>query len=107
LPRQARAVVEGICYQARWMIAAQAGGRGPREVTVIGGDRLPRLWVDLKRATLPWPVATVRAAEPVASGAALLALTRSGALGPPQEQLQVAPTLDRTTHEPPEGDPHG
>lgn len=96
LPRQARAVVEGICYQARWMIATQAGENGPREVTVIGGDRLPRLWLDAKRATSPWPVRQVRAAEPAAAGAALLALARSGALGDPAGALLVGPTLSRT-----------
>ena len=43
------------------MIETQtATGAAPREVSVIGGDRLPRLWTDLKRATLPWPVALVR-----------------------------------------------
>ncbi len=107
-PRQARAVVEGICYQARWMIAAQAalGREEPQQVTVTGGARLPRLWLDLKRATLPWPVTMSVAAEPVAAGAALVALARSGVLGDPREALRTAPTIAVETLAPPGEDTH-
>lgn len=101
--RQARAVVEGICYQARWMIQTQLGPRAPRAVTVIGGERLPPLWATLKHATLPWPVSDVTASEPVAAGAALLALARTGALG---DAVSV-PTLAVSTAAPRGQDPHG
>lgn len=107
LHRQARAVVEGICYQARWMIAAQTSDAAPpQHVTVIGGDRLPRVWSEAKRRTLPWPVSTVRSAEPVAAGAALLALVRAGALGAVPHMLQRAPTLALQQLPQPDGDPH-
>lgn len=103
--RQARAVVEGVCYQARWMITTQTAR--PGEVTVVAGDRLPLLWTDLKSATLPWPLATVTAAEPVAGGAALLALVRAGALGPAAQALHDAPTLPRAHRPALDSDPHG
>ncbi|WP_156250500.1 FGGY-family carbohydrate kinase [Pseudactinotalea terrae] len=101
---QARAVVEGICYQARWMIESQGD---PRRVAVIGGGRLPELWTALKRASLPWPISLVRAGEPVATGAALLALVRSGHLGDPAVAIRTAPTLDVVPQPMPVGDPHG
>lgn len=104
--RQARAVVEGICYQARWMIETQLATGDPREVAVIGGARLPAVWRDLKRATLPWPIASVGAGEPVAAGAALLALARSGVLGDAANALQRAPRLATTSEPPLDWDPH-
>jgi xylulokinase len=104
--RQARAVVEGICYQARWMVEAQPAPEAPQRVAVIAGSRLPALWTALKSATLPWPVALVRAAEPVATGAAVLALARSGALGAPADAVRTAPALDAETPAPPGRDLH-
>lgn len=106
--RQARAVVEGLCYQARWMIARQAelAQEEVSAVVVIGGDRLPRLWTDLKRTTSPWPVESVLAAEPVAAGAALLALVRAGELGDPAAALREAPTLPRRVTGAPDRDAH-
>lgn len=106
--RQALAVVEGICYQARWMITRQTelAAAEVSAVVVIGGDRLPRLWTDLKRVTSPWPVEAVLTAEPVAAGAGLLALVRAGELGDPAGVLHAAPTLPRRTSSPPGGDPH-
>ena len=79
----------------------------PQRVAVIGGDRLPPLWTELKRATSPWPVVSVRAREPVACGAAVLAMARSGVLGEPAGAVQEAPVLDSVAAPAPEGDPHG
>ncbi|MBO1752666.1 carbohydrate kinase [Actinotalea sp. BY-33] len=114
----AGAVLEGVCLQARWMVVEQGrlsdgAGPAPREPGVRGpaGDRSgvmsdpgrlvvlggPALtvpgWADLKVATSPWPSRWVGAPEPVASGAALLALVRAGLLGPVDEALLTAPTL--------------
>ncbi|WP_420113687.1 FGGY-family carbohydrate kinase [Pseudactinotalea sp.] len=105
--RQARAVVEGICYQARWMIETQLAPASPQRVAVIGGRRLPALWRELKRVTLPWPVSSVSTGEPVAAGAALLALARTGALGDVATALSHAPTLATTSEPPPAWDAHG
>ena len=106
--RQARAVTEGICYQSRWMIQSHADlGERPATVVQISGSRLPRVWTDTLRDVMPWPVAPSSAAEPVATGAALLAAVRAGLLGPVQDQLARAPVLAAPTLPPPDGDPHG
>ncbi|MFV0427309.1 MAG: FGGY-family carbohydrate kinase [Beutenbergiaceae bacterium] len=78
LGRRARAVVEGICYQGRWIATHQAEfGQTPARVRVIAGTRLPQIWLDLKAEAMPWPSNQVSAAEPVAAGAGLLALARA------------------------------
>ncbi|MFV0254114.1 MAG: FGGY-family carbohydrate kinase [Beutenbergiaceae bacterium] len=98
LARQARAVMEGICYQGRWMAQAQGDlGASPEHIAVIAGTRLPRLWRQTKTAVSPWPLSWVGAAEPVAAGAALLALGRAGAFGSREQALTSAPTLASET----------
>lgn len=105
--RRLRAVVEGISYQSRWMIETQAAlGRPPQRVAVIAGSRLPRVWTDTLGDVLPWPVAPSSAAEPVATGAALLAAVRAGLLGPVAEQLLHAPSLVGPVRPPAAGDRH-
>lgn len=107
---RARAVVEGICYQARWMMREQSRiqeSGDPAVVAVIGGGRLPELWSELTRAALPWPTAWASAAEPVATGAALLGAVRAGLLGDPARMLAHAPTICGPVRPPPGWDPHG
>lgn len=86
----ARALLEGLCLQTRWMLQEQArlaGGR-PGTVTVLGGGA-NAAWTRVKAHVLPYALRQVEATEPVAAGAALLAAVRSGQVdGRP-------PTLDR------------
>lgn len=86
-----RAVLEALSYQSRWMYETQrALADEPRDtgpVTVLGLGRGESdgadLWLRLKAAILPVPLRHVTAAEPVATGAALLAATRAGLLPAP------------------------
>jgi len=103
--RRLRAVVEGICYQSRWMIDAHRAAPAPRRVTVIAGSRLPRLWTDVLTDVLPWSLARASASEPVATGAALLAAARAGVLDL-EDPLRRAPVLADAAVPPPNGDPH-
>ncbi|HEY3503745.1 MAG TPA: FGGY family carbohydrate kinase [Actinocatenispora sp.] len=77
-----RALVEGLACQARWMYEAQrdlaAAPDGP--VTVLGGTGP---WLRVKAAVSRVPLRHVTAAEPVATGAALLAAYRAGLTAEP------------------------
>ncbi|MDQ7876393.1 FGGY family carbohydrate kinase [Microbacterium sp. QXD-8] len=78
---RARAVLEGLVFQARWMretIDALAGSPA-RDVTVLGSlaDRIPA-WAPLTAAA-GTPAFRAATTEPVAAGAALLAAVRAGA----------------------------
>lgn len=86
----ARAMLEGLCLQTRWMLHEQARLWEPDvapTVTVLGGAANPA-WTRIKAHVLPWPLQLVTAAEPVAAGAALLAAVSGVHFGP-------VPTLDR------------
>lgn len=94
----ARAMLEGLCLHARWMLQEQsrlAGTDVDRAcVTVLGGAVLGiPAWTRVKAATLASPVRVVTASEPVAAGAALLAAVRAGL-------VDVPPCLPYR-HEPP------
>lgn len=91
-----RAVLEGICLQARWMLDTQAtlGGTDPTgPLTVLGAALAVPAWAWTKRRTTPGRIRDVTAAEPVATGAALLALVRAGVLGDVATLLREAPAL--------------
>jgi sugar (pentulose or hexulose) kinase len=79
------ALVEGLALQARWMLDTQLrlAGVEPGRLVVLGGPaaRNPA-WMRAKAEAGPVPVALVDCAEPVAVGAALLALLRAGLLDP-------------------------
>lgn len=124
--RLVRAVLEGISLQARWMVDAQrdlagttaragdgpAGaaltGTRPRRgaLAVLGTALAVPAWAETKRRVMPEPLCWVDHPQPVATGAAVLALVRSGALGDPLEQLLDAPTLGATTSVPPRDLPY-
>ncbi len=80
------AVLEGLALQARWMLDTQrllaagaAGARPPHALRVLGGAAAGNeVWMALKAAVTPAPVRLVAAAEPVATGAAMLAAERVG-----------------------------
>ncbi|HEX6499084.1 MAG TPA: FGGY family carbohydrate kinase [Micromonosporaceae bacterium] len=90
----ARAVLEGLCLQARWMLREQArlagwSGTDP-SVTLLGGAVATNpAWVRIKAHVMPWPMRVVTTAEPVAAGAALVAAVTAARVGPP------VPVLDR------------
>ena len=97
------AAIEAVCYQAQWMLDRQRelarvpeGARG--RLTVLGEPiRANALWQGVK-ATLAGGRATlVTEEQPVAVGAALLALVRSGAVEDdaaiPSSGLRPIPTL--------------
>ncbi|WP_149205329.1 FGGY-family carbohydrate kinase [Actinotalea subterranea] len=110
-----RAVAEGVCLQARWMLDAQAvlagrgggasheGARAGSPLRVLGGPAMAiPLWAETKRRVTPGSLRWVRAEEPVAMGAGLLALTRSGVLGADVGRLLSgeAPVLDSVDDQP-------
>lgn len=82
LVQTAHGVLEGLALQARWMLDEQvrlAGLDRIGGVTVLGGRTVAnKTWLRLKAAATPAPVRLVRAAEPVAVGAALLGAERAG-----------------------------
>lgn len=125
-PRLTRAVLEGLCLQARWMLAAQrdlaAGEKraaadrsnaadgltlgAEHPLTVLGGPvGAHSAWGRTKARVTPEPLRWVLAEEPVALGAALLAATRSGLLGDPDVLMagtapDAAPVLPASTSGP-------
>lgn len=95
----AAAMVDGLALQARWMLDAQlALGRAadpalrPDRLVVLGGPATRNAgWMRAKAELSPVPVRLVDCAEPVAAGAALLALHRAGLLDP--DDPPVLPAL--------------
>lgn len=76
-----RAMLEGLCLQARWMVEEQLrlARLGGIEVAVLGGAVAANpAWTSVKSQVLPWPLRLVTAAEPVAAGAAMVAAERVG-----------------------------
>lgn len=76
-----RALLEGLALHARWMLDAQAGlaGAPVGGLTVVGGAAGALApWVRAKADATPTGVRATSAAEPVATGAALLAAARTG-----------------------------
>lgn len=77
------AVLAGLALQLAWMDAAQTGLAGPRRdgLAVLGGPGAANdAWWRLKQRVLPGGLRRVDAAEPVATGAALLAAHRVAGL---------------------------
>lgn len=78
-----RAVLEGLCMHARWMLDAATGGVPPGSVTVFGGPAASPAWMWIKARLTPAPLA-VLAGRPVAAlGAAQLAGRAIGLPDPP------------------------
>ncbi len=96
----ARALLEGLSFQARWMLTEQARlagaadhdhATGDDELVVLGGAALRgSAWLNVKAAVGPARLRCVQHPEPVAAGAALVAALRSGLLG------DTIPTLTTT-----------
>jgi sugar (pentulose or hexulose) kinase len=91
----ARAMLEGLCLQARWMLDEQTrlAGRTTTPTVTLFGGAVPAnpAWVRIKAQVQPGDLRVVPAAQPVAVGAALVAAARAGGVGP------VVPALPGTT----------
>lgn len=89
-----RALLEGLCLQARWMLVEQArlGGPDPDvedvdadsaadEIAVLGGAVTANpAWMAVKAAVTPARLRLVETREPVAAGAAVVGADRAGLL---------------------------
>lgn len=86
----ARAVLEGICFQARWMLETHATitGAMPDSVTVLGGPTASPAWMWIKTQVSPVPVAVADEVQCAAIGAAQLA---ARALDLPHPPLATRP----------------
>ncbi|SFB33078.1 gluconokinase/xylulokinase [Cellulomonas marina] len=84
-PDLPRAVLEGLALHAAWMLREQGrlAGVPADEVVVLGGAGASNAgWLDAKARLTPAALRVADVAEPVAVGAALLALHRAGVGGP-------------------------
>ena len=82
----ARALLDGLSLQARWLLDAQAelAGAGPATVTVFGAPAADNpAWLRTKVHVTPCQVRVVDVQETVAAGAALRALSVAGFLDDP------------------------
>ncbi len=93
--------LEAVCLQSAWLLARVGDLAGTRltRMTVIGEPvRRTPLWARLKATLAATPVKTVSAEQPVAVGAALLALTRADAVPHevtlPSEWVDPLPLVD-------------
>jgi xylulokinase len=82
----ARAMLEGLCLQARWMLAEQtrlAGRTTTPAVTLFGAPVSANpAWVRIKAQVQPGDLRVVPAVEPVAVGAAVVAAARVAGVAP-------------------------
>jgi xylulokinase len=87
----AKAMLEGLCLQTRWMLAEQARLAGRTTAPTVylfgGAGATNPAWLRIKAHVLPGELRMVPAEEPVATGAAIVAAARAGCAGP------AAPTL--------------
>lgn len=88
----AKAMLEGLCLQARWMLAEQSrlAGHRARPMVYLLGAAVPAnpAWVRIKAHVLPGDLRVVPAEEPVAAGAAIVAAARAGCTHPPGPELE-------------------
>ncbi len=89
------AALESIGYQAQWVLESQASlsGRPVAQLSLSGRPlHRTRLWARIKATLADVPAVLTTAVEPVATGAALIALQRAGLDDPaPLAALQVEP----------------
>ncbi|WP_157802314.1 FGGY-family carbohydrate kinase [Diaminobutyricimonas aerilata] len=92
---RARALLDGLALHARWMYDAQtalAGDGHPERIAVLGGPARNPEFAAIKAAVSPAPLALVTAREPVATGAAMIAVERTlGHTAPVLPARPVAP----------------
>lgn len=91
----AKALLEGLSLQVRWMLAEQArlaGRSAPPTVYLFGGPVAANpAWVRIKAQVLPGTLRLVPGPEPVAAGAAMIAAARAGCAGTPALGWQPVP----------------
>ncbi|CAI9399043.1 FGGY-family carbohydrate kinase [Nocardioides sp. T2.26MG-1] len=90
-----KAVLEGLCLQARWMYDEQRRldpGAADGPVVLLGGPGARNAaWTRVKSEVLPRPLRVVAQEEPVAVGAAVVAAERAGLVPPGSVVLSAAP----------------
>jgi len=91
------AVLEGACYQARWMAETHAshGNAALDSVYVLGGPTRNRTWMAIKADVMPCPIRLIRTAEAACAGAALLAGRAIGLCTPVLDADEPARDGDR------------
>ncbi|BDI21468.1 L-fuculokinase [Herbiconiux sp. L3-i23] len=97
----ARAMFEGLSLHARWMLETQRGfvGREVGAIRVLGGPGGGnRPWMSVKAQVFTAPTRLATVSQPVATGAALLAAVRAGAVADAPELPSVA--LERDPGDP-------
>jgi xylulokinase len=95
-----RAVVEGVMFEARWILEAMDELAGPAtELRVTGGCTRLRQWARVLADACGRPVSTLRHPDAALSGAAMLAAVGAGAFGSAREAAH-AMTLVGDTVEP-------
>jgi xylulokinase len=89
----ATAVLEGLCLHTRWMLDEQARLAGPGDTVFLFGGAVAGnpAWTSIKARVLPGRLRVVPAAEPVATGAALVAAVRAGLVDGPGPALPSEP----------------
>jgi sugar (pentulose or hexulose) kinase len=85
----AKATLEGLSLHTRWMLEEQGRLAGPAETVFLFGGAVAAnpAWTRIKAEILPTALRVVPEAEPVATGAALVAAVRAGHADPPGPAL--------------------
>jgi sugar (pentulose or hexulose) kinase len=98
-----KAMLEGLCLHTRWMLDEQARLATPGETVFLFGGAVAAnpAWTRIKAEVLPARLRVVRAEEPVAAGAALVAAVRAGCVDPPGPALasEAAPAAPAGTYD--------
>ena len=100
-PVTIESALEALVLQAAWILRVQSApaGQPPGPLTVVGGPvRRTPVWAQLKATLHAEPVGLVAEQEPVAVGAALVALDRCGYRVPTLPTPQVAPLDALVSH---------
>jgi len=99
----AKATLEGLCLHTRWMLEEQARLAQPGTTVFLFGGAVAAnpAWTRIKAQVLPTALRVVPVAEPVATGAALVAAVRSGHADPPGPALaaEAPPAAPDTSYD--------
>ncbi|MDO5287640.1 MAG: FGGY family carbohydrate kinase [Actinomycetia bacterium] len=89
LPAPGTRALEAVCCQAQWLVQRQAEQVSTCDDLVVIGEAVRRspVWQRVKASLADRPARLVTAPEPVACGAALLALVRAGLADPDSTTL--------------------
>ena len=86
----ARAVMEGIAFELRWMMEiVREAGVESRQLRMVGGAAASPVWPKIVADTMHLPVVLPSATQAASCGAALLAGVGSGAFPSPEAGYQI------------------